>query len=111
MVRSWYVAVELWRTITNWEELSVFFSQMFSFQNANPVVHNALQIIHDVVLIVVPIAYPVDPHAHCSMQSMMTCYNLSGELQYDDELQNVNILESEGNCDVPAPNILMDSMS
>ena len=84
---------------------------MFSFQDANPEVHNALQIIHDVVLKVVPVAYPIDPHVHCSMQSMMTCYNISREPEDDDELRNVNISESEGSCDVVAPDIPRDSIS
>ena len=86
MLRSWYVAIELHRTITTWEELSVFFMQTFSFQDDNPEVHNALQIIRDIVLKVIPVAYPVDPHAHYSIQSMMTCYNLSREPEDDDEL-------------------------
>ena len=43
--------------------------------------------------------------------SMTTCYNLSGEPEDDDELQNVNIPESEGSHDVAAPDILTDSMS
>ena len=72
MPRSWYVATELRRTITTWEELSVYFVQTFSFQDANPEVCNTLQIIHDIVLKVIPIAYLVDPHANCSIQSMMT---------------------------------------
>ena len=42
--------------------------------------------IHDVILKVTPVAYPVDQHAHCSIQSMMTYYNLSGEPEDDDEL-------------------------
>ena len=42
---------------------------------------------------------------------MMTCYNLSREPEDDDELRNVNILESEGSRDVVAPDILTDSMS
>ena len=42
---------------------------------------------------------------------MMTCYNLFGEPEDDDELQNVNITESEGSCDVTTPNTPMDSMS
>ena len=70
-----------------------------------------MQVIHDIVLKVVLIAYSVDPHAHCSMQSMMTCYNLSGELADADELWNVNILESEGSHDVAALEIPTDSMS
>ena len=70
-----------------------------------------MQIIFDVVLKVVPVAYLVDPHAHCLMQSMMTCYNLSREPEDDDELWNVNILESEGSHDVAAPDIPTDSMS
>ena len=63
------------------------------------------------MLKVVPVTYPVDPHAHCSMQSMMTCYNLYREPEDDDELQNVNIPDSEGSHDVAAPDIPMDSMS
>ena len=55
-------------------------------------------------------AYPVDTHVNYSMQSMMTCYNLSEEPKDDDELKNVNILESEGSHDVVAPDISMDSM-
>ena len=46
------------------------------------------------VLKVVLVAYPVDPHAHCHKQSMMECYNVSGEPKDDDELQNINILET-----------------
>ena len=42
---------------------------------------------------------------------MMTCYNLYGEPEEDDELQNVNIPDSEGSHDVAVPNILMDSIS
>ena len=42
---------------------------------------------------------------------MMTCYNLSREPEDDDELRNVNILESEGIHDVATPNILTDLMS
>ena len=42
---------------------------------------------------------------------MMTCYKFSGEPEDDDELQNVNILESEGSRGVAAPDILTDSMN
>ena len=66
--------------ITTSKELMVFFAQTFSFSYANPDVNNALKIIWDVVLKVVPFAYPMDPHAHCHMQLMMECYNVSGKL-------------------------------
>ena len=84
---------------------------MFSFQDINLEVCNALQIIHDVVLKVTLVSYPIDPHVHCSIQSMMTFYKFSGEFEDDDELQNVNILEFEGSRDVVALDIPMDSMS
>ena len=84
---------------------------MFSFQDANPKVHNALEIIYDIVLKFVLVAYLVDPHVHCSMQSMIMCYNLSREPEDYDDLQNVNILESEGSRDVAVPDIPTDSMS
>ena len=76
--------MELCREITTWEEMMVFFAHTFSFTDSNPDVNNALQIIWDMVLKVVPIAYSVDPHAHCHMQSMMECYNVSGEPEDND---------------------------
>ena len=42
---------------------------------------------------------------------MMTCYNLFGEPEDDDELRNVNISESEGSHDVIVLGIQMESMS
>ena len=111
MTRSWYVVAELHRTITTWEELPVCFAHTFSFKDINPEVCNTLHIIRDVVLKVIPAAYPVDPHVHCSIQSMMTCYNLFGEPEDDDELRNVNIPESEGSHDVAALDIPTDSIS
>ena len=63
MPRSWYISAELRREITTWEELTVFFAHTFGFADANVEVNNALQIIRDVILKVVPVAYPVDPHA------------------------------------------------
>ena len=85
MPRSWYVATELRRTITTWQELSVRFMQTFNFQDANAEVYNALHIICDIVLKVTPVAYQVDPHANCSVQSMMMSYNLFGEPEDDAE--------------------------
>ena len=70
------------------------FSQTFCFVDTNPDVNNALQIIWDVVLNVVLVAYPMDPHVQCHMQSIMECYNMSGEPEDDDELRNINILET-----------------
>ena len=67
MPRSWYVSAELRREITTWEEFTVFFTHTFSFADANLDVYNALQLIHDVVLKVVPVAYPMDPHVHYHM--------------------------------------------
>ena len=89
----------------------VFFSHTFSFANANPNVHNALQIIWDVILKVVLVTYPMEPNAHCPMQSMMEYYNVSGEIEDDDELQNINISETEGSRDVTAPDIPTDPMN
>ena len=111
MPRSWYILAELHWEITTWEALTVCFVQTFSFRYAKPEVHNALQLIHNVVLKVLPVTYPVDTHVQCHMQSMMTCYNLSGEPEDDDELRNVNILESKGSRDVAAPDIPTDPMS
>ena len=61
--------------------------------DANLDVHHALQLIYDVVLKVVPVPYPVDPHAQCQMQSIMECYNVSRETNDHDDLWNINILK------------------
>ena len=111
MSRSRYVSANLRREITTWEELTVFFAHTFYFANTNPDVHNALQLIRDVVLKVVPVAYLVDPHAHCHMQSMMECYNVSGGPEDDDELWNINIPEIGGSRDVAMPDIPTDPMN
>ena len=103
--------MELRREITTWEELTVFFAHTFSFTDANPDVSNSLHIIWDVVLKVVPVAYPMDPHTHFHMQSMMQCYNVSGEPEDDDELWNINIPETEQSRDVAALDILIDPMN
>ena len=58
----------------------------------------------------VPVAYAVDPHVHSHMQPMMECYNVLGEPEDVDELQNINIPETEGSRDV-APNIPTATMS
>ena len=60
---------------------------------------------------VVPVTYPVDPHAHCHMQLMMECYNVSGEPKDDDELWNINILGTKGNRDVATPYIPSNPMN
>ena len=70
-----------------------------------------LQIIQDVVLKVMSVEYPLDPHAHCHMQSMMECYNVSSEPEDDDELHNRNIPEIEGSRDVTTPDIPTNPMS
>ena len=84
---------------------------MFNFQDADDKVCNALHLIYDIVLKVTPVTYLIDPHANCSIQSMMMCYNFFEDPEDDDELHNVNISESEGIHGVAAPDIQMDSMN
>ena len=111
MPRSWYISVELCREITTWEEMTICFSQTFHFAYANPNVNNALHIIRDLVLKLVPVTYPVDPHAQCHMQSMVECYDVSSEPEDDDELWNINIPKIEGSTDVAAPDVRTNPMS
>ena len=89
----------------------VFFAQTFHFSYANLDVNNSLHIIWDVVLKLVPVAYPVDPHVQCHMKSMMECYNVSGEPEDDDKLQNINISNIEGSRDVVAPYLPTDPIN
>ena len=111
MSRSWYVSTKLRREITMWEELTCFFANTFSFKDSNPDVHNALHIIHDKVLKIVRVAYPVDPHVHCHNQSMMEFYNMYGGPEDDDELQNINIPETKGSRNFATLDILTDPMN
>ena len=111
MPRSWYVLPEFHKEITTWEELTVFFTHTFSFTDTNPDVHNALQLIRDVVLKVMSVAYLVDPHVHCHMQALMDCYNVTGGLEDGDDLRNINIPEIEGSQDVTASDVLTDPMN
>ena len=60
---------------------------------------------------VVLVAYLVDPHAHCHIQSMMKCYDILGELEDDDELCNINIPDIEGSRDVAALDVPTDPMT
>ena len=67
MPRSEYELVELRRDITTLEERTICFAQTFHFVDTNPNVNNALQIIQAVVLNVVLVAYPMDPHVQFNM--------------------------------------------
>ena len=53
----------------------------------------------------------MDPHAQYHMQSMMECYNVSGEPEDDNRLQNINISDTEGSRDVAAPNLPTDPIN
>ena len=111
MPRSWYVLAKMRKEIATWEEMTSCFAHTFSFTDANPDVNNALQIIRDVVLKIVPVAYPTDLNAHFHMRSMMECYNIFGKPEDDDELRNINIIYIEGSRDVATPDVLNDPMS
>ena len=56
------VSTKLFRENTTWDEFSNFLSHTFSFVDVDLVIHSALQHIHDVVLKIVLVAYPMDPH-------------------------------------------------
>ena len=45
------------------------------------------------------------------MKLMMEYYNMSGEPKDDDELWNINILETEGSQDVTTPDVSTDPMT
>ena len=103
MQRQWYISTELHGDITTWEELSVCFSHTFSFVDVDRVIHSVLQYIPDVVLKVVPVSYPGDPHEVPMMQSMMECYNVTGGPDDGDDPWNIIIPEREGNQNVTTP--------
>ena len=65
MPRYWYMSAKFRREITTLEELTIFFTHTFIFTDAIPYVHNALQLICDIVIKLVSVTYRVDRHAHC----------------------------------------------
>ena len=79
--------------------------------DTNPVIHDELQHICDVAMKVVPVAYLVDPHVKCLMQSMMEFYNVTGGPEDGDDLWNINISKKEGSRDVATPTVPTDLMS
>ena len=91
--------------------MTVLFVHTFVFADANAEVNNSLQIIQDVILKVFPVAYPMNPHAHYHIQSMMECYKIFDNLEDDDELHNIKIPETEGIQDVTAPYVPTDPMT
>ena len=74
-----------------WEELLIYFGHKLSFLNADPMIHSALQHIRGVVLKVVSVVYPINPHEAPMMQSMMECYNVTGSRDDGDDPRNINI--------------------
>ena len=78
--------------------------------DVDPDIHSALQDICDVVLEVVPVAYPMESHEVPMMQSMMECYNVTGGLDDGDNPRNINIPESEGIRNITAPEMSIDKV-
>ena len=91
--------------------MSICFSNTFSFADVDPLIHSALQHIHDIVLKVVPVAYPMDPHEAPMMQSMMECYNVIGRPEDEDDPPNINIQETKGSWDIVMPEMMTDKVN
>ena len=60
-----------------WEDLTIYFSHTLIFVDVDRQIHNPLQHIHDVVLEIVPLAFPEESHEVPMMQSMIECYNVT----------------------------------
>ena len=74
-------------------------------------IHSALQHIHDVVLEVVPIAYPTELHEVHMMHSMMECYNVRGGPNDGYDPRNINIPESKGSQNIAASKMPTDKIN
>ena len=77
-----------------WEELTSIFIHTFSFANDNPFNHSALQDIRDKAFEIIPVELPTKPQWTMTPETMMTCYNVSGELDDGDDPRAIDILES-----------------
>ena len=86
-----------------WEELTVNFSHTFSFMNENAFIHTALQDNCDKVFKIVSAELPTESQQTPTMRLMMTCYNVLGETNDEDDPRPIDIPESEGSCDIEAP--------
>ena len=69
----------------------ICFSHTFSFVDDDLVIHSALQHIRDVILDIIPVAFPKESHEVPLMQSMMECYNVIRGPDDGDDPRNINI--------------------
>ena len=94
-----------------WEDVAFKFSHTFKFLNDNPIIHSALHEIHAKVLEIVLVELPMESQKIPITHLMSECCNVTGGLDDDDDLWNINIPEMEGSWDVLAPDVPMDPMN
>ena len=91
--RRWYVSTEFHKETTTWEELTISFIHTFRFVNDNSFIHRALLDIRDKVLEIVSAVLPIEPQWMLTLEMIMTCYNISGELDDEDDPRAFDIPE------------------
>jgi hypothetical protein len=102
---NWYLQAELCFVTTDWYGMTQNFIATFLFESQYPTVDQALQIIRQKVFEEAPNP-PLDQEKDewtVPLQQLQECYNIN--VDEDDDLRDVNILETEGQRDIEGPGI------
>ena len=100
IAKNWYTEVELRHGTVSWDDLVDSFILTFSVNEVCPALDAAVRLIHTKIFDDQEIGeYQTDWAAQEA--NAVECYNLA--IDEDDDRCNINILKSEGNCEVRGP--------
>jgi hypothetical protein len=87
--KNWYIELEVHKETRDWEELTKNFKVTFSFENNNPLIDSALQVIKNNIfasedlLGSIPL-YSV-PRVTATVEEVLHCYNVAEEDQDEED--------------------------
>ena len=100
IAKNWYAEVEIRQGTVSWDTLFDSFVLTFSSNEDFPALDTAIRLIHTKVLDDQEIV-EYQPDWKAQEANAVECYNLA--IDEDDDQRNINILESEGRCEVHGP--------
>ena len=100
-----YLQTELQHGTTNWDDMKEILLLTFSFEYGFEFIDEALQVIKEAIFWtpVEPLTW-VHPDWSTQLQHDLECYNVTVE-EADEDLQNINIHESEGQHEAYGPTV------
>lgn len=100
---NWYIEIELCHGTSEWDILREGFMMTFSFEDGFDSIDEALQEVKETIFRI-----PQDPLELIKLEwatqlsDALECYNVTAE-EEDKDPQKINILETEGHCEVQGP--------